>query len=143
MISFDSAETEYKVINPARMKRRLKALAASEGKTITGLSYTFFTDEGLLKYNQEYLQHDTYTDIITFDMSEDPESGEIEGDILISYERVLENATEHNATPEEEMQRVMAHGLLHLCGYGDKSEKEAATMRAKEEGALKLFKEVK
>ena len=86
----------------------------------------------------DYLSYHTYTDIITFDNSE--EAKKIEGDIFISIDRVKENAQKHNATEESELNRVISHGLFHLMGYKDKSKEQAETMRAKEEFAIELFK---
>jgi len=102
------------------------------------LNYIFMSDEELLKINQQYLNHDTYTDIITFDNSED--EGCIHGDIFISIDRVTENAENFKTEFETELRRVLAHGLLHLCGYKDKSEKEAELMRGMEENALENWK---
>ena len=101
-----------------------------ESKTLGTITYVFMNDEELLKYNVEYLEHDYYTDIITFDDSEFPE---INGDILISYDRVKDNALTHGNSFENELFRVIIHGVLHLCGYADKSEKDAKTMREKED----------
>ena len=94
------------------------------------LNYIFLNDEALLKINKEYLNHDTYTDIITFDNSEEKKS--IEGDIFISVDRIRENAFMFHVSFETEMIRVMAHGLLHLCGYLDKKKKDIKNMREKE-----------
>ena len=86
--------------------------------------------------NQKYLNHDYYTDIITFDYTEEDQ---ISGDLMISYERVKENAKKENVSVQEELRRVMAHGVLHLLGFKDKSEREAAEMRSQEDAALGLF----
>lgn len=100
------------------------------------IDYIFCTDDYLLKLNQEYLNHDTFTDIITFDYT----SGRtISGDIFISTERVQENATSFMVDLHEELLRVMSHGVLHLMGYGDKSEEDKKMMRAKEEEKMKMF----
>jgi rRNA maturation RNase YbeY len=88
--------------------------------------------------NVDYLNHDTYTDIITFDNSE--KEHDIEGDIFISIDRVRENAKVHAQEEEAEITRVLAHGLLHLMGYKDKSEEEASLMRKKEEEAIELYR---
>ena len=111
-------------------KQWLKAVAAEEGKKIGELNYVFCSDEYLLKINQDYLQHDTLTDIVTFDNSESPNL--IEGDIFISHERVLENGAKLN-TADSELQRVMVHGLLHLCGYKDKAKADKSLMTTKED----------
>ncbi|MGB3547017.1 MAG: rRNA maturation RNase YbeY [Saprospiraceae bacterium] len=109
-------------------------------RTVTGagcrlhrLEYTFCTDDELLVINREYLDHDTLTDIITFDYCEPPL---VEGEIFISLDRVRDNAAELGETPARELARVVIHGVLHLCGQGDKTPAEAAEMRRREEAAL-------
>lgn len=124
---------EEDIAVPLKEKRALKAwlkqLAAEEGKKIVELNYIFCSDSYLLEINKQYLNHNTLTDIITFDQSEKP--NQIEGDIYISYERVLENGRTLK-TEENELYRVIAHGLLHLCGYKDKTDTEEKIMREKE-----------
>ena len=100
------------------------------------ISIVMCSDELLLETNQKYLNHDYYTDIITFDYTEEDQ---ISGDLMISYDRVKENAKKENVSVQEELRRVMAHGVLHLLGLKDKSEREAAEMRAQEDAALVLF----
>lgn len=102
----------------------------AEGKTLEEVNFIFCSDEYLLKMNIEYLQHDYYTDIISFDYCEDDL---IFGDLFISKERVLENSRFNNVSFENELSRVMVHGVLHLCGYKDKTEDESFLMRAKED----------
>lgn len=114
-------------------------LIKSEGYTLEELHFIFCSDEFLHTINRQYLEHDDYTDIITFDNSE--ESGVIEGDIFISLERILENSGKFRVAPADELKRVMAHGVLHLCGYGDKTEEDQAVMRGKEDNALNLSAE--
>lgn len=118
-------------------KKVLQQIAQRENYSIAALNYIFLSDESLLAMNIQYLQHDTYTDIITFDNSS--QKGQIEGDIFISVERVEDNAQKFKVGFEQELQRVLAHGLLHLCGYKDKTKNDAAMMRSKEEEALQLF----
>ena len=101
------------------------------------MNYVFCSDQHLLQLNRDYLQHDYYTDIITFDQSE--EESLIEGDIFISVDRVDDNARLLNVELIMEMRRVMAHGMLHLCGYGDKSPEDELVMRAKEDEWLQKF----
>jgi probable rRNA maturation factor len=114
----------------------IERVIISEGKKLEEISYIFCDDEYLLKLNEEYLDHDTYTDIITFDYS----VGKIlQGDIYISTERVEENAREYNVSFEEELRRVLIHGILHLAGYKDKTEEESSLMRKKEEEKMQLF----
>ncbi len=124
-----------------KLKTWLKAIAAKEKFVIKKLNYIFLDDEDLLKINIEYLNHDSYTDIITFDNSDASigSAKKIEGDIFISLERVEANAKKFNTTFENELHRVLAHGLLHLCGYKDKKKSDIEIMRKKEEQCLALF----
>jgi rRNA maturation RNase YbeY len=108
----------------------------SENAELGNISFVFCDDDYLLDLNQRFLNHDTYTDIITFDYSE---KGSISGEIYISIERVRENAKEFAQRFEDELLRVMAHGLLHLLGYKDKTEKDIMEMRDKEEDKMKMF----
>ncbi len=117
----------------------LEQVAKKEHKKITALNYVFCSDEYLLSMNKEHLNHDTYTDIITFGYSP-KESTEITGDIFISIDRVKENAKTYQTTFQNELRRVLSHGLLHLCGYKDKTSSDKSTMREKEESALSLYK---
>ena len=121
------AENEDKYIN------WLSNVAKSEHKTISSLTYIFCSDEYLLDINIKYLGHDYYTDIITFPYKE---GNDIESDMYISIDRVKENAIEFGETFENELCRVMVHGLLHLIGYGDKNDDEIKIMRQKEEEYL-------
>ncbi|MER3375785.1 MAG: rRNA maturation RNase YbeY [Allomuricauda sp.] len=114
----------------------ISRILKSEGFQIGQLDYVFCSDEFLLTLNKEYLNHDTFTDIITFDYS----SGKtISGDIFISSERVIENAETYGVPFENELLRVMGHGVLHLMGYGDKTDSEKQLMRIKEEEKIKMF----
>lgn len=135
IINFYS-ETDFELADAERFEIWLKKIANSEDKKIGEVSFIFCDDEYLLKINQEYLNHDTYTDIISFD---DSLGNKLGGDIFISIERVRENAQEFGANFEEELRRVMAHGLLHFCGYKDKSTEDVAVMRQKEEEKMKMF----
>lgn len=107
----------------------------NEGKRVGGLSFVFCTDEYLLEKNIQFLDHDTYTDIITFDYCE---GDIISGDIFVSVERVIENANAFGVDFEDELDRVLIHGVLHLAGYQDKSKEEVNTMREKEDFYLSL-----
>jgi rRNA maturation RNase YbeY len=120
-----------------KLKTWLGKIATSEKRKISSLAYNFVSDEELWRMNRQFLNHDTYTDIITFDYSEEEK---LSGEIYISVDRVKENAEKHKVSFEEELLRVMAHGLLHLSGYKDKSPIQQKQMRAAEERALKLFK---
>ena len=126
----------------SRIKSWLKSIAANEEFVIKDLNYIFLNDKGLLKINIEYLNHDNYTDIITFDNADISSSSmrQFEGDIFISLERVEANSIKFNTTFENELHRVLAHGLLHLCGYKDKNKKDIEIMRKKEEESLLSFR---
>ena len=118
------------------VKHWVKLLLEKEGKQAGDINYIFCDDTYLHNINVTYLQHDTLTDIITFDYNE----GEVvHSDIYISVERVRENAGIFGVNFEDELLRVLAHGLLHLCGYKDKTEADSAMMRTKEEEAMKLY----
>ncbi len=114
----------------------IRKVISSEEKQLGEINYIFCDDHYLYKINLKFLEHDTYTDIISFDNSE---GDELNGDIFISTDRVTENAKEYNVDFSEELKRVIIHGILHLCGYGDKTESEAALMRQKEDEKIALF----
>jgi probable rRNA maturation factor len=139
-INFFSEDTSFLVKQKVKRKQWLKEIALQESFKILDLNYIFCSDEYLHKINLQYLDHDTYTDIITFDNSE--YEAEIEGDIYISIDRVKENATDHKVDQETELSRVLSHGLFHLMGYKDKTKSEADTMREKEEFAISLYKKL-
>lgn len=113
------------------MRQWLTRQATQEAVRVGELNYIFCSDEYLLQVNREHLNHDYYTDIITFDTSD--AEGLIEGDVYVSVDRVMDNAKTQQTDFLDEMHRVLAHGLLHLCGYGDKSDEEVALMRRKED----------
>lgn len=113
----------------------LAQVIQSEDYKLTELNYVFCSDEHLHEMNVQYLQHDTLTDVITFDNSDN--ESHIEGDIFISVPRIEENAEKFGVLFLEELKRVMVHGLLHLLGYGDKTEEEKLVMREKEDFYLK------
>ncbi len=136
-IHFFQEDIRFDLPNKNATKKWLKEIACEEGFTIHDLNYIFCSDEYLYQINLDYLDHDTYTDIITFDNSEKKE--EIEGDIFISIERVRENSKTEKRDFHEEMIRVLSHGLLHLCGYKDKTEEESKNMRQKENQAIDKF----
>jgi rRNA maturation RNase YbeY len=136
MITFQSEDIVFDLKEKLKHKQWLKEVARIEGKSILELSYVFCSDAYLLSINQAYLNHDTLTDIVTFDQSED--SKKIEGDIFISIERVRENGEKYG-TNKTELKRVMVHGLLHLLGYKDKTKADKETMRKKENTYLGLI----
>jgi len=129
MISF-SSEVPFEISNADTTASWLGAIISQEDYNEGEVSIVFCDDEFLHKLNVEFLDHDTLTDVISFDYSM---GKEIHGEIFISIERVKENANEFNQSFDTELARVMAHGVLHYCGYKDKSESEAAAMRSKEE----------
>jgi len=135
MISFNY-ETDFKLEDETTYSDWLSKVISSEIKNEGEINYIFCDDDYLLEINQQYLDHDTLTDIISFDYSI---GNELHGDIFISIERVLENALDFNVNFEEELKRVMAHGVLHYCGYKDKSEEDEKVMRQKEEEKMKMF----
>jgi len=114
----------------------LQSIIESEGKKLGEITYILCNDEYLLSINQQYLQHDFYTDIITFDYCK---GKTISGDIFLSLQRVFDNSSLLKTNEEEEINRVLAHGILHLCGYKDKSEQEQKQMREKENFYLKKY----
>lgn len=130
MIRFFNEDVPYKLPRKQATRQWLSQQAKREGYAVGDLNYIFCSDEYVLQVNRDHLQHDFYTDIITFDTGE--EEGRIEGDIFISVDRVADNAAQLSIPADEEIRRVLAHGLLHLCGYGDKTDEEIALMRTKE-----------
>lgn len=135
MISFNY-ETDFQLDNEVAFENWISRVIASESKELGEISYIFCDDEYLHKINVAYLNHDDLTDIISFDYSE----GKIlQGDIFISIERVKDNAHDFNVSFEEELKRVMIHGVLHYCGYKDKSEADEKIMRSKEDEKVTMF----
>lgn len=129
-IHFFSEDISYTLKQKGHIRTWLKSAVLAEGFKLRELNFIFCTDDHLLSINQQYLKHDTYTDIITFDNSE--HNHEIVGDIFISLERIRENARHFKVKEEDELQRVMIHGTLHLLGYPDKGKTAKALMTAKE-----------
>ena len=120
-----------------KLKDAVADLMENEGRAFESLDYIFCNDEYLLEINQAYLKHDDLTDIITFDLSDNPAM--IKGEIYISVERVQDNSLLFNTSFRDELARVVFHGALHLCGYKDKSKKEQMEIRQKEDQYLKTF----
>lgn len=133
-ILFHNADTSYILKNKRAISSWITDTIKEEEKLLKEISYVFCTDDYLLKINQEHLDHDTYTDIITFDYTED---GNITSEIYISVDRVRENAKNLGVETLDETHRVIIHGVLHLCGYNDKSELQALEMRNKEDYYLR------
>ena len=135
MISFNY-ETEFLLENENAISNWISSVITSENKKEGEINYIFCDDDYLHKINLEHLGHDTLTDIISFDYSV---GNELHGDIFVSVERVKENAVDFNASFGDELKRVLVHGVLHYCGYKDKSDDDALLMRSKEEEKIKLF----
>jgi rRNA maturation RNase YbeY len=135
MINFNY-ETDFELDNETAFADWLSEVIVSENKKEGEINYIFCDDDYLHKINVEYLDHDTLTDIISFDYCI---GNELHGDIFVSVERVRDNAQDFNVTFEEELKRVLVHGVLHYCGYKDKSEADEQLMRQKEEEKIALF----
>ena len=135
-INFFSQDIPFKIPKPRKAAQWLREVVASEMKELVQLNYIFCSDNYLLSLNQQYLKHRTLTDIITFDNSEKP--GVIEGDVFISLERVKENAETLRVGFDDEIHRVLVHGVLHLAGHRDKTSSEKRRMREKEDAYLSL-----
>lgn len=135
-IYFFSEDISFSLHQGRKWRHWIKEIIQSENKICQEINYIFCSDRYLLEINQKFLNHSTYTDIITFDHSE--EKKKLSGDIFISIERIRENATSLNVPFEKELARVIAHGILHLCGYKDKTPKEKTLMREKEDFYLIL-----
>lgn len=129
-------EADFKLEDQKKYTDWIKRVITSENSDLGDVSYVFCTDEYLFILNEKFLGHKTYTDIITFDYSEE---NTLSGEIYISTERVKENAQRYNVEFDLELRRVMAHGLLHLIGYKDKSDEEIKVMRAKEDEKINMF----
>ena len=129
-------ETDFELQEEDRFSVWISSIISSEGKKEGEINYIFCDDEYLIRINNEFLSHDDYTDIISFDYSL---GNELHGDVFISIERVRENAADYDVAFEDELKRVMAHGVLHYCGYKDKTPEDQAVMTSKEEEKMKLF----
>jgi len=135
MINFNY-ETDFTLGDEQAFSDWLSAVIVSEGKNEGEINYIFCDDEYLHKINVEYLDHNTLTDIISFDYTV---GNELNGDIFVSVERVADNAKDFKVSFAEELKRVLSHGILHYCGYKDKTDEDAQLMRAKEEEKMKMF----
>ena len=138
MITYQTIDIRMPAIARREVTRWVRAVAATYGKTVGDVAYIFCDDEKILEVNRQYLQHDYYTDIITFDYTEgDP----ISGDLFISLDTVRTNAEQFDKPYDEELHRVISHGILHLCGINDKGPGEREIMEAAEDKALALLGE--
>ena len=135
MISFNY-ELEFMLQDESLYAEWISQVIQSESKKEGDINYVFCDDDYILQINQQYLNHDYYTDIISFDYCV---GNELHGDIFISIDRVRENAADYNVSFEEELKRVLIHGVLHYCGYKDKTEDEEMLMRSKENNAIEMF----
>lgn len=130
-ISFFSEDTDFTLKQKTNIRTWINTVITTEGKSSGYLNLIFCSDSYLLNINQQYLNHDTYTDIITFDSSE--KEGWIEGDVFISIDRVRENASNFGISEKDEIHRVIVHGILHLLGYKDKGKNDKELMTSKED----------
>jgi len=135
MINFNY-ENDFNLDNEEAIAAWLSAVIVSEKKNEGEINYIFCDDDYLHKINIEYLNHDTLTDIISFDYTV---GNELNGDIFVSVERVMDNANDFNVSFEEELKRVLVHGVLHYCGYKDKGEEDERLMRLKEDEKIAMF----
>lgn len=138
-IRFSVQSVDFELVDEVKVIKWIAEVVKRRGKVVGNINYLFCDDEYLLNVNKQYLNHDTYTDIITFDYVA---ANLISGDIMISLDRVGENAGIFGVPFEYELHRVIIHGVLHLLGQGDKSDAEAAEMRRHEEEALDLWNEM-
>lgn len=138
-IRFSVQSVNFELVDELKLKKWIAEVVKRHGSTVGNINYLFCDDEYLLGVNQQYLNHDTYTDIITFDYVI---ANLISGDIMISVDRVGENAVKFGVGFEVELHRVIIHGVLHLLGQGDKSEEEAVEMRRLENEALSLWNDM-
>jgi rRNA maturation RNase YbeY len=136
-VRFSYADRKLPLKHKKLVREFIATIFLSEGRELEALNYVFCSDEYLLDMNQRFLQHDYYTDIISFDLSGG--NGIVVGEIYVSVDRVLDNARELNALPGSELLRVLFHGALHLCGFGDKTKSEIVVMRNKEDQYLRLY----
>jgi len=134
-IRFHSIDLKFSPKNKTQIIHWLQSAILNEGRRLGDLEFSFMSDSALLEINKNHLNHDYYTDIISFEYNE---ADIISGDILISIDRVQENAREFKVNFLDELHRVIIHGVLHLCGYKDKTEAERLNMRAKEDYYLSL-----
>ncbi|MDR1746817.1 MAG: rRNA maturation RNase YbeY [Tannerella sp.] len=136
-VSFFTEDVKCPLIKKREIVKWIKNVATSYGKKVGIITYIFCSDAKILEINRQYLQHDYYTDIITFDYSEDDN---IAGDLFISIDTVRSNSEKFNTNFEVELRRVIIHGILHLCGLDDKGEANEQRMREAEEEALQLYR---
>ena len=137
MLSFSVQDTEMPVLDARKVTKWVKAVAADYGFSVGNINYIFCSDERELEVNRQFIGHDYYTDIITFDYST---ASTLNGDIFISLDTVRSNAEQLNIPFDNELRRILIHGILHLTGQGDKTPETKAQMTAKEDQALSLWR---
>ncbi len=134
-VIYNVEDVDFQLVNEISLSSWVEKTIETEGATLSAVSYIFCSDDYLHQMNVEYLNHDTLTDVITFPYNDNP----IEGDIFISIDRVKDNAQDLNIAFNDELHRVMIHGVLHLCGYSDETDEQEAEMRQKEDEYLKTL----
>lgn len=139
-INYYTEDCHYRLPEKIRTRQWLCEVAREEGYRVGEVNYIFCSAKRLLAMNRQWLHHDYYTDVITFDYSDLTEQKMISGDIFIDIETVADNASQYGFTPLEEMRRVVVHGLLHLCGQGDKTPETEAQMHRKEDKYLQFWR---
>jgi rRNA maturation RNase YbeY len=143
MISFNSEDVKFTLKNKSKIKKWVMSTIEKKKRKAGDISFVFCSDEFLLTINKQYLKHDTYTDIITFDYSKEDTKQAVSGDIFISTDRIKENALAFSKTFENEIQRVIIHGTLHLLGYKDKTKTAKAEMTKQEDLCLAALQKIK
>ena len=134
-VIYNIEDVDFQLVSQNLVSSWIEKTIETEGATLGAVSYIFCSDDYLHQMNVEYLNHDTLTDVITFPYNDNP----IEGDIFISIDRVKDNAQDLNIAFNDELHRVMIHGVLHLCGYSDDTDEQEAEMRQKEDEYLKIL----
>lgn len=140
MITFANQDINFTLKNKITLKQWIKTIIQNKKRNLGDIAFIFCSDEFLLNLNIQHLNHDTLTDIITFDYSKGSAKQAISGDIFISVDRIRENAENFSKTFENELHRVMIHGVLHLLGYSDKTKIDKTEMTKQEDNSLKLLK---
>ena len=134
-VIYNVEDIDFQLVSQDLLSAWIEKTIETEGATLGAVSYIFCSDDYLHQMNVEYLNHDTLTDVITFPYNDNP----IEGDIFISIDRVKDNAQDLNIAFNDELHRVMIHGVLHLCGYSDETDEQEEEMRQKEDEYLKVL----
>ena len=140
MIYFQTADIKFILRHKTLLKQWIKSVIIKKKRKPGEIAFVFCSDDYLLTINQQYLNHNTYTDIVTFDSSKGDDKQPISGDIFISVDRIKENAEKYSNSFQSELQRVIIHGILHLLGYKDKTKADKAEMTKQENGCLRLLK---